>query len=550
MGFDDFICSIWTFLTVGYFVQIVECTQNRCNTSTDQECSDREFVTHLYSNPDALWDTFPCPPPWKPELILELPWKDRLGEEDGDRLCKRLASRCGLDLVKLQAVALQDSLIFSDCDIKCFIGLLIGFLLTVCLFVAMGTFLIRSCRRKKSSKKADSRKETRVFLTTTGGVQTKLIDGESSPPEKSEKWTMGFSRFWRKSNIYESNEPNGHVKDKSENESLTYSGADTSNTYSSVNASENSFSYPLSDLASRNLRFGEEIMLEFKEKYGLRNSETPSGYQTKKVSSPVSNMLYDIRSPNPSVSNAMYQSNCQCGSCFLQSPNQIPRSCPCNICSQSNSSIPFRGQFVDVRQSNVVSNAYPSSCQQCNSENVIGYCRSEHYDFEKFPYADDRINSGVQNHSLAYMDQDNASFRVNSACSCKQCVQQKMMSDEDHSTYSTGSDVYGVPKTATNYPRDIQCNCRQCTRMIPIAAYTKRLSRTEEYTRDETDMEILSAEDINPIGPEHRKRKRSKPRPPISSTASSSDNTGSEKSFRSGKLKTNGSLFNSKLINR
>lgn len=361
---------------------------------------------------------------------------------------------------------------------------------------------------------------------------------------------MGFSRFWRKSNIYESNEPNGHVKDRSENESLTYSGADTSNTYSSVNASENSVSYPLSDLASRNLRFGEEIMLEFKEKYGLRNSETPSGYQTKKVSSPVSNMLYDIRSPNHSVSNAMYQSNCQCGSCFLQSPNQIPRSCPCNICSQSNSSIAFRGQFVDVRQSNVVSNAYPSSCQQCNSENVIGYCRSEHYDFEKFPYADDRINSGVQNHSLAYMDQDNASFRVNSACSCKQCVQQKMMSDEDHSTYSTGSDVYGVPKTATNYPRDIQCNCRQCTQMIPIAAYTKRLSRTEEYTRDETDMEILSAEDINPSGQEHRKRKRSKPRPPISSTASSSDNTGSEKSFRSGKLKTNGSLFNSKLINR
>lgn len=29
MGFDDFICSIWTLLTVGYFVQIVECTQNR-----------------------------------------------------------------------------------------------------------------------------------------------------------------------------------------------------------------------------------------------------------------------------------------------------------------------------------------------------------------------------------------------------------------------------------------------------------------------------------------------------------------------------------------
>lgn len=29
MGFDDFICSIWTLLTIGYFVQIVECTQNR-----------------------------------------------------------------------------------------------------------------------------------------------------------------------------------------------------------------------------------------------------------------------------------------------------------------------------------------------------------------------------------------------------------------------------------------------------------------------------------------------------------------------------------------
>lgn len=549
MGVNGFIWTIWTILTVGYFVQNVECTQNRCNSSTDQECSNREFVTHLYSDPDALWDRFPCPPPWKPELILELPWKDRLGEEDGDRLRQRLASRCGLDLVKLQAVALQDSLIFSDCDIKCFIGLLIGFLLTVCLFVAMGTFIRR--RRRKSSEKADSRKDTRVFLTTTGGVQTKLINGESSPTEKREKWTLGLCRLWRKSNIYESNVPNCHEKDRAENESLTYSGPDTSNTYNSVNASENSFSYPLSDLSPRNMRFGEEIMLEFKEKYGLQNSETSSGYRTKKVSSPVSNMLYDIRSPNPSVTNAMYQSNCQCGSCSLQSPNQIPLSCPCNICSQSNSSIPFRGQFVDVRQNCVVSNAYPSSCQQCRSENVIGYCRSEHYDFENFPYADDRTKSGVQNHSLAYMDQENASFRINSACSCKQCAQQKMMmSDEDHSTYSTGSDVYGIPKTAMNYPRDIQCSCRQCTQMIPLAAYNKRLSRTGEHTRDETDMEITSADDVNTNGPEHRKRRRSKPRPPVSSTASSSDNTGSEKSFRSGKLKTNGSLFNSKLINR
>lgn len=114
----------------------------QCNKSTDRECSDGAFVTHLYSNPDALWDMFPCPPPWKPELILELPWKDRLGEEDGDRFRQRLASRCGLDLVKLQAVALQDSLIFRDCDIYCFIGILIG-ILTVCVSIAMVTVIIR-----------------------------------------------------------------------------------------------------------------------------------------------------------------------------------------------------------------------------------------------------------------------------------------------------------------------------------------------------------------------------------------------------------------------
>lgn len=75
--------------------------------------------------------------------MLELPWKERLGEEDGDRLCKRLASRCGHDLEKLQAEALQSSLIFSDCDVKCFIGLLIGILVTVCLLVAMVTYFKR-----------------------------------------------------------------------------------------------------------------------------------------------------------------------------------------------------------------------------------------------------------------------------------------------------------------------------------------------------------------------------------------------------------------------
>ncbi|XP_048734487.2 uncharacterized protein LOC125650335 isoform X3 [Ostrea edulis] len=520
-----------------------------CNTSTDHQCSDQEYRTHIYSNPDALWDMFPCPPPWKPELILELPWKERLGDEDGDRLCTKVANRCGLDLHKLQALALQDSLIFSDCDIKCFIGLLVGFLVTVCLCVAIVTFFIR---RRKKSPKIPHHKDTRVILTTNG-VHTKLMNGESSPIEKKEKSNFDFSRFWCRSNIYESDDVKRHRSDISENESLTYSGGDTSHTYESVNTSDKS-SYRMSD-SSRNPRLSEEIMLELKEKYSFRNSDSSHSYQPQRVTSPVSNLLYEMRSPNQPVSNALYQTRrCQCGACSLQSTNHIPRNCPCNICNQSNSSIPYRGQFIDIGQNYNVQqlNAYPSSCH-CYPRYIEEHNLKGHLEFENFPYADDKIHSGVQSHSLYYTDKENTNFRLNSGCSCKQCAQQRFtVSDEGHSTYSVESDIYGVPKTDLKYPREIHCNCRQCTKMIPITTYTKRLSRTGEYSQmDNAEMQFISTDDIvDSDGPEHRKRRRSKPRPPISSTASSSDNTGSEKSFRSGKLKTNGSLFNSKLISR
>nr|XP_022334123.1 uncharacterized protein LOC111131073 isoform X4 [Crassostrea virginica] len=539
-----------------------------CNSTTDRECSDYELSKYLYSNPDALWDMFPCPPPWKPLLILELPWKERLGEEDGDRLCKRLASRCGLDLAKLQAEALQSSLIFSDCDIKCFIGLLIGILVTVCLLVAMVTYFKR--RRKRPSKVPDSKRETRVYLTTCG-VQTQLLNGEDSPPEKKENWIRDLSRLLRRTNTYESHEPKRHRGDKSEDESRTCSGADTSNTCDSARASDVSYSYRMSDPSARNQHLSEEIMLELREKYNLKNSEM-SGFQSRNVSSPVSNLLYDVRSPNSPVSNALYQCSCQyqtssqspnqiprtcqCNICSKsnspiasQSSNQIPRTCQCNICNQSNSSISYRG-YIDKQENRFQPHAYPSSSQY-HPDHSLGFCRSEHFDFENFPYVDDKIYSGVQNHSQTYMDQENAPLPM-SSCNCKQCVQQNMpRSDDNYSAYSTGSDVYGVPQTAMNYPREIQCNCRQCTRMIPIAAYTKRLSNTgDSAQRDEIDTNLAPAEESQNNGPEHRKRRRSKPRPPVSSTASSSDNAGSEKSFRSGKMKTNGSLFNSKLINR
>lgn len=97
----------------------------------------------------------------------------------------------------------------------------------------------------------------------------KLIDGEISLFEKSEKWVMGFFCFWWKFNIYEFNELNGYVKDRFENEFLIYSGVDILNIYSFVKDSENSFFYLLLDLMLKNLCFGEEIMLEFKEKYGF-----------------------------------------------------------------------------------------------------------------------------------------------------------------------------------------------------------------------------------------------------------------------------------------
>lgn len=77
----DFLNLLMLFL---FFIQ--------CNKSVDRECSDGEFVMYLYLNLDVLWEMFFCLFLWKLELILELLWKDCLGEEDGDRFCQRLVS--------------------------------------------------------------------------------------------------------------------------------------------------------------------------------------------------------------------------------------------------------------------------------------------------------------------------------------------------------------------------------------------------------------------------------------------------------------------------
>jgi len=93
-----------------------------------------------------MWDYFPCPPPWKRELFLELPWEQRLGEYDWEDIRDRVANRCGINIKELRKSLLEASgrsLIFLDCDLNCFIPILAAITCIVFLFVALIAFFVR-----------------------------------------------------------------------------------------------------------------------------------------------------------------------------------------------------------------------------------------------------------------------------------------------------------------------------------------------------------------------------------------------------------------------
>ena len=108
-------------------------------------CPLRECVPRQVIDPENLWEIFPCPPPWKPELLLELNWEGRLGEE-GTRIKHRVASRCGINIQQLKTSMLESSgqsLFFLDCNINCFVPILAGITCAVFLLVAFVAFVIK-----------------------------------------------------------------------------------------------------------------------------------------------------------------------------------------------------------------------------------------------------------------------------------------------------------------------------------------------------------------------------------------------------------------------
>lgn len=96
-----------------------------------------------YFHPYSLWDQFPCPPPWNRALFLKLPWKERLGDEDGEQISARVASRCGIDVEQLRALpgTAASSLLVNDCDLSCF--LLIAAFICIFLVAFVAAFVIK-----------------------------------------------------------------------------------------------------------------------------------------------------------------------------------------------------------------------------------------------------------------------------------------------------------------------------------------------------------------------------------------------------------------------
>ncbi|KAK3093271.1 hypothetical protein FSP39_013486 [Pinctada imbricata] len=504
---------------------------------------------------DSLWDSFPCPPPWKPELILELGWTYRF-PEDGQRLLSRVADRCRLDLMKLRASASQEreNLIFKDCDINCFLLVLSVFICIIFLLVAIVAFYVRRRTLKRWKDKENSNSlaarstyqpvptesRTSEVVLANGRVTTRLEnDSNGIHAFQNPKFYGKFydSQLSRPNNVYDGEEASRQLKPYE----------------SPINDSE------IQDPVERDIITNENAPLQ-NQYYSLQRKNDPRGpgsvvsYQRSQCSCPRCSQIALQQSPVPFV-------QCRCGRCsqlsvYHSGGTGYGSDGYTDYGISSNNKVMISKPKVDT---NFIVNG-DSKRRRHHSES--GFAED---DYTYVDNAEVRYPQNNPTSSPVFLQSTSAFYPAASSkkCNCRRCSQNKLGFSDDENGIIYGvpnsahaqSEFYGVPERT--YPVQYltnesppKCNCKRCSQnSINLIERLESLELTvpTHYTEPETDMATV----FTNYKTEHRKRKRNKMNRPVSlNTSSDETNTGSEKSFRSGVPKTNGSLLNAKFVNR
>lgn len=353
----------------------------------------------------------------------------------------------------------------------------------------------------------------------------------------------------------------------SEDTSAFYSGTDTTHTYDSLHGSSRSNSVRLSDTIQR--RF------------------VP---------------LTDTYHPNDNFENASF--NCPCEKCCQMreiysaisrsnSPRGSVGQCSCNRCSNNrlyqseiyygNDSNPYfespevasvdrrTGMASDteaLQKHNKKRKKRKNKDSKNKSENSISKAHSQ----ELYSRPDDSYNVGKHGNIQICMCQKCVQIRENfdrtyrqqsmyatgqpvhrCRCQCSRCSQMNEVVSDGYTTnrnlvHSDGSDVYGIPDRVQNVHQ-----CRQCSQsnLNPQIYQPQQNIETPTPTTDTFPLKAFVPQDevnVDNTDIDHRKRRRSRPSSVIAST--SDTNSGSEKSYRIGVPRTNGSLYRTKFMYR
>ncbi|CAG2258066.1 unnamed protein product [Mytilus edulis] len=569
---------IYVIVLIGAISEILEYkTIEAYWTYSDRwlQCSECDPVASI-GNPIDIWDSFPCPPKSEPEIFLELDWIGKLGAIDGETIRQRVAKRCDISITSSSgprpADYAESSLFIENCDINC---ILVVLAILVCS-VVLAIPAVLCCLKRRNVCKWFTKKTLNRHSTTTDppfygdhfypplnssvtrdseivyntdGAQSRLLH-----PERTKQTTVSPYRYYEK--VYNDKDPqepdldlNPNQKNSSEETSLTYSGTDTTHTYESLKDSQRSASFRLSNTSG-------------------------TSAQNQNVSD---------------RADQQYNSS-------LASSSQGQRHCACPRCSRTNIYRPY--ESIDY---NTTYNVYPqkftypynrfqqyripsppmggtndkeSEALRNPKQNLVGTIPDDTSYIEE-PAPPERMRK-----DRSFYDSDQNEGSVNSdyqirrnKCNCRKCSQTNLNNSNLTSpTNMSDSEFYGVPDQMTiNMVPLRPCNCRHCSqnnlgqmkydypsyynqrhpctckRCLQNIQHINPTIETYFYDPNSSEREHSGRKQTKSKS-EDKKRKKNKSERPLSSHASSTDtNTGSEKSYRMGVPKTNGSLYRSKL---
>lgn len=107
-----------------------------------QKCERWQAAPDYIHDPWLLWDKIPCPPPGSPktQLLVQLDWTRQLGRQDGCKALQRVASRCHVDLTRVDIpVSLSDCdgvyTLFGLCGTQCVIAIILACICLMFVFI-------------------------------------------------------------------------------------------------------------------------------------------------------------------------------------------------------------------------------------------------------------------------------------------------------------------------------------------------------------------------------------------------------------------------------